>query len=69
MPPPDGIEVYHAGDVALPAREEEASMEKATIIGIDLPKRVFHLHGATADRRPVLRKKVSRRQLLSFVAK
>ena len=35
-------------------------MEKATIIGIDLAKRVFHLHGATAEGRPVLRKKVSR---------
>ena len=41
MPPPDGIEVCHAGDVALPATEEKASMEKATIIGIDLAKRVF----------------------------
>jgi transposase len=69
MPPPDGIEVCHAGDVALPATEEKASMEKATIIGIDLAKRVFHLHGATADGRPVLRKKVSRGQLLSFLAK
>jgi transposase len=69
MPPSDGIEVCHAGDVALPAREEKASMEKATIIGIDLAKRVFHLHGATAEGRPVLRKKVSRGQLLSFLAK
>jgi transposase len=69
MPPPDGIEVCHAGDVALPATEEKASMEKATIIGIDLAKRVFQLHGATADGRPVLRKKVSRGQLLSFLAK
>ena len=34
-------------------------MEKATIIGIDLAKRVFQLHGATADGGPVLRKKVS----------
>ena len=44
-------------------------MEKTTIIGIDLAKRVFQLHGATADGRPVLRKKVSRAQLLSFLAK
>ena len=41
MPPPDGIEMCHAGDVALPATEEKASMEKARIIGIDLAKRVF----------------------------
>jgi hypothetical protein len=36
MPPSDGFEVCHAGDVALLATEEKASMEKATIIGIDL---------------------------------
>ena len=43
-------------------------MEKITIIGIDLAKRVFQLHGATADGQPMLRKKVSRSQLLSFLA-
>lgn len=42
-------------------------MEKITIIGIDLAKRVFQLHGATADGQPMLRKKVSRSQLLSFL--
>src|SRR5262245_35702968 len=46
----------------------EASMEKARIIGVDLAKRAFQLHGATADGQPVLRKKVSRAQLLSFLA-
>jgi hypothetical protein len=35
-------------------------MEKATIIGIDLAKRVFQVHAAAKDGRPVLRKKVSR---------
>jgi len=44
-------------------------MEKATIIGIDLAKRVFQVHGATQDGRPVFRKKVSRAQLLGFLAK
>ena len=44
-------------------------MEKITIIGIDLAKRVFQLHGATADGQPMLRKKVSRNQLLSFLAR
>ena len=44
-------------------------MEKITIIGIDLAKRVFQLHGATADGQPMLRKKVSRSQLLSFLAR
>jgi len=44
-------------------------MEKITIIGIDLAKRFFQLHGATADGQPMLRKKVSRSQLLSFLAR
>src|SRR6202044_2443600 len=44
-------------------------MEKATIIGIDLAKRVFQVHAAAKDGRPVLRKKVSRPQLLGFLAK
>ena len=43
-------------------------MEKATIIGIDLAKRVFQLHGITRDGRAVFRKKVSRGQLLSFLS-
>lgn len=44
-------------------------MEKATIIGIDLAKRVFQVHAASKDGRPVLRKKVSRARLLGFLAK
>ena len=44
-------------------------MEKATMIGIDLAKRVFQVHAASKDGRPVLRKKVSRAQLLGFLAK
>src|SRR5262245_61362234 len=67
MPPPDGIEVCHAGELRYQP-EEEASMEKATIIGIDLAKRVFQVHGATQDGRPVFRKKVSRAQFLGFLA-
>ena len=44
-------------------------MEKATIIGIDLAKQVFQVHAAAKDGRPVLRKKVSRAQLLGFLVK
>ncbi len=32
-------------------------MEKATIFGIDIAKRVFQIHGASKDGRPVLRRK------------
>ena len=38
-------------------------------MGIDLAKRVFQVHAASKDGRPVLRKKVSRAQLLGFLAK
>ena len=43
-------------------------MEHATIIGIDLAKRVFQLHGAGADGSVIFRKKLSRAQLLRFLA-
>lgn len=43
-------------------------MPIAHIIGIDLAKRVFQLHAATADGSVLFRKKVSRAQLLGFVA-
>jgi transposase len=43
-------------------------MDKVTIIGIDLAKRVFQAHGATSDGKVVFRKKLSRSQLISFLA-
>jgi transposase len=43
-------------------------MEKASIIGIDLAKRVFQAHGATSDGRVAFRKKLSRSKLLTFLA-
>ena len=43
-------------------------MEQATIIGIDLAKRSFQLHGVTRQGRAVFRKKVSRGQLLNFLS-
>lgn len=44
-------------------------METATIIGIDLAKRVFQVHGAAADGSVIFRKKLSRGQLLTFLAR
>jgi transposase len=41
-------------------------MEQATIIGLDLAKRVFQVHGATADGGVAFRKKLSRGQVLAF---
>lgn len=43
-------------------------MSEVTIIGIDLAKRVFQLHGARHDGSVAFRKKLSRGQLLAFVA-
>ena len=39
-----------------------------TTVGIDLAKNVFRLDGCDAQGRPVLRKQLGRRQLLSLVA-
>ena len=43
-------------------------MADVIIIGIDLAKRVFQLHGARPDGSVAFRKKLSRGQLLAFVA-
>ena len=43
-------------------------MEQATIIGIDLAKRSFQVHGARADGSVAFRKKLSRNKVLSFMA-
>jgi transposase len=41
---------------------------KDVIIGVDLAKAVFQLHGAGLDGRPLFRKKLSRGQFLRFMA-
>lgn len=42
-------------------------MKEVTIIGIDLAKNVFQLHGAAADGSVVFRKKLSRPQFIRFM--
>ena len=37
-------------------------MKEVSIIGVDLAKQVFQLHGATAEGEVVFRKKLSRKQ-------
>jgi transposase len=44
----------------------EASMEKVSIIGLDIAKSVFQAHGADASGGVVFRKKISRAKLLEF---
>jgi transposase len=43
-------------------------MEQVALIGIDLAKRVFQVHGATAAGKVLFRKKLSREKLLPFIA-
>lgn len=42
-------------------------MKKVSIIGVDLAKQVFQLHGATAEGEVVFRKKLSRTQFVAFL--
>ncbi len=42
---------------------------KLTLLGIDLAKSVFHLHGVDSAGRAILRKRLSRAELLPFIAK
>ena len=43
-------------------------MSDVTVIGVDLAKRVFQLHGAHNDGSVAFRKKLSRDQVLTFVS-
>ena len=42
-------------------------MNEVSIIGVDLAKQVFQLHGATAEGEVVFRKKLSRKQFVAFM--
>ena len=44
-------------------------MKQITMIGIDLAKNVFQLHGVDANHQPVLRRQLRRTQMLPFFAK
>lgn len=43
-------------------------MQDITLIGIDLGKHTFHLHGQDSKGKALLRKKMSRKQLIQFMA-
>lgn len=43
-------------------------MESVTLIGIDLGKHSFHIHGQDSEGKALLRKKFSRKQLIEFLA-
>lgn len=46
----------------------EAIMQNVTLVGIDLGKHSFHLHGQDRHGKAVFRKKVNRKQLVEFFA-
>jgi len=64
----DGIAMYKACDVEAHAGGEGIHGEGPTIIGVDLAKKVFQLHGATEDRSVVFRKTHSRPQIAPMIA-
>lgn len=43
-------------------------MDEVIIVGVDLAKQVFQLHGAASDGRVIFRKKLSRAQFARFIA-
>jgi len=43
-------------------------MTEVTIIGVDIAKNVFHLHGAASDGSVVFREKLTRTQFQRFMA-
>jgi transposase len=51
------------------SQTKEPSVEKTIRIGMDTSKSFFQLHGVDAAEEPVLRKKLRRRDVLSFFAK
>jgi len=53
---PDGPAMCHTCGVE--STGEKASMEEVSIIGVDLAKNVFQLHGAAADGSALFRKKL-----------
>ena len=42
-------------------------MDEVSIVGVDLAKQVFQVHGAAADGRALFRKKLSRQQFAKFM--
>jgi hypothetical protein len=67
MLPPDGIAMCQSDDVSHP-KTERASMEKVSIIGLDLAMRSFQAHGALAEGGVTLRKILTREKVLGSFA-
>jgi transposase len=66
--PPHGIAMCHGSGVET-RYEEEASMEKVSIVGLDIAKNRFHAHGAAADGSAVFKRALPRSRVLEFLAR
>lgn len=63
---PDGIALCQE---VLKLSGETATMTNETMIGVDLAKAVFQVHGASMTGEPMFRKKLSRQSFSEFMAK
>ena len=50
-------------------KREDEEMDEVSIIGVDLAKSTFHVHGAGKDGSAIFRKKLTRRQFPEFMAR
>src|SRR5450830_98884 len=56
-------------EVVVDLRERRPSVEQITRIGMDTSKHIFQLHGVTAAEEPALRKKLRRKEMVTFFEK
>src|SRR4051812_31050738 len=56
-------------EVVARSHTREPSMEKLIRLGLDTSKSVFQLHGVNAAERPVLKKRLRRKDLVRFLSK
>src|SRR5271166_2224074 len=54
-------------EVAVDLRQRRPSVEQISRIGMDTSKHIFQLHGVNTAERPVLRKKLRRREMFAFL--
>src|SRR4051794_38009584 len=66
---PGGITVCQTEVVAVDLRQRRPSVEQITRIGMDTSKHIFQLHGVNAAEVPILRKKLRRKEMVTFFQK
>src|SRR5271167_2932296 len=54
-------------EVAVDLRQRRPSVEQISRIGMDTSKHIFQLHGVNTAERPVLRKKLRRKEMFAFL--